>query len=199
MSREAFEAFYATHARQLVRFLLYRTGDTALAEDLAADTFERVIRARRPFDSRLATERTWLYTIALNVLRDHQRRRGAEYRAIERAGPPDRFARGEDHVALRDEVSRALRVLGDDEREAIALRYGADLSVPQIAAATRSKPATIEKRLYRALGKLRSELAAGRDDGPADRAGVSSAAHTPARPASRRFGDRAHARNPSVP
>ena len=156
-----FDSFYWAHARDLVRFLLYRTGDASLAEDLAADTFERVIRARRPFDARLGSEKTWLYAIALNVLRDHLRHRAAEGRAIERGSPADGFARSsfESQIELRDEVSRALQALNGDEREAVALRYGADLTVPQMATATRTKPATIEKRLYRALVKLRDELA----------------------------------------
>jgi RNA polymerase sigma-70 factor (ECF subfamily) len=167
MSMEAFEAFYQTHSRELVRFLLYRTGDTALAEDLAADTFERVIRTRRPFDRRIGTEKTWLYTIALNLLRDHLRRRGAEHRALERIEAPDDFppfGSQSDAIELRDQISRGLRMLNDDEREAVALRYGADLSVPQIAAVTGGKTATIEKRLYRALGKLREEFST--DDVP---------------------------------
>lgn len=188
MSREAFEAFYASHARQLVRFLLYRIGDTALAEDLAADTFERVIRTRRPFDARIATERTWLYTIALNVLRDHLRRRGAEDRAIERVGRPDTcVAPGEADVVLRDEVSRALRALNAAEREVVALRYGADLSVPQIAAATGAKPAAIEKRLYRALAKLRGELTGGRDDALSASDGATPVAMPSPGAGSRRF------------
>ncbi len=161
---EVFERLYEAHSGALVRFLLYRTGDTALAEDLAADTFERVIRARRPFDPRRGAEKAWLYTIALNLLRDHHRRRGVEEQALERttepAGRIEQPAET-DAVELRDEVSRALATLSADQREAIALRYGADLSVPEIARVLGEKAATIEKRLYRALEKLRDELPSG--------------------------------------
>ncbi len=88
MAQGGFERLYEAHAGALFAFLAYRTGDRALAEDLLADTFERVLRARRPFDPRRGSEKTWLYSIALNVLRDHARRAAAETRAIERAGPP---------------------------------------------------------------------------------------------------------------
>src|SRR4051794_17447885 len=84
--QESFERLYEDHAEQLLGFLVYRTGDRALAEDLMADTFERVLRARRPFDRRRAKEKTWLYAIAMNLVRDHQRRKGAEGRALERVG-----------------------------------------------------------------------------------------------------------------
>ena len=162
MRRDEFERLYDAHAASVLRFLLYRTGDTALAEDLAADTFERVLRARRRFDPRRASEKTWLYAIALNVLRDHLRRQGAEARALEHTGwrSEDPGGRSESElVDARADVARALGALNPAEREAVALRYGADLTVPQVARVTGEKPATVEKRLYRALAKLRSELA----------------------------------------
>ena len=191
---KSFESLYRTHARDLVRFLLYRTGDVALAEDLAADTFERTIRTRRPFDARIGSEKTWLYTIALNVLRDHLRRCGAEGRALERGVTVDDFAQSdiESEIELRDEVSRALRALNGDEREAIALRYGADLTVSQIATVTGTKPATIEKRIYRALAKLRDALGSGQPEDPPV-AGGARALDMPERPAAGRLRPRREA------
>ncbi len=159
--RRDLERLYDAYAESVLRFLLYRTGDAALAEDLAADAFERIMRTRRPFDPRKGSEKTWIYAIALNVLRDHARRRGAEERALERHGDPHDDAVGlldSERVELRAVVAHALKRLNADEREAVALRYGADLTVAQIAAVTGAKPVTVEKRLYRALGKLREEL-----------------------------------------
>src|SRR5256714_14652518 len=86
-----FERLYATHAEPLLGFLVYRTGDRTLAEDVLADTFERVLRTRFRFDPRKSSEKTWLYTIALNLLRDAARRRAAEDRAPERT--PERGPR----------------------------------------------------------------------------------------------------------
>ena len=86
MQGKAFERVYADHAEALLRFLIFRTGDRVLAEDLLADTFERVLRTGRRFDPRKASEKTWLYTIALNLLRDHARREGVAERALERVG-----------------------------------------------------------------------------------------------------------------
>ncbi len=59
-----FERLYDEHAPALLAFLVYRAGNRDLAEDLLADTFERVLRARRPFDRRRSSEKTWLYAIA---------------------------------------------------------------------------------------------------------------------------------------
>ena len=159
MRQEDFERLYAEHAEGLLGFLVYRTSDRALAEDLLADTFERVLRTRFRFDRRKASQKTWLYSIALNLVRDHARRSVAESRALERVGAPEAeppYAL--DAVEDRDAVMRGLQALSDEERESIALRYGADLSVPEVAKLTNEKLTTVEGRVYRALRKLRDEL-----------------------------------------
>jgi RNA polymerase sigma-70 factor (ECF subfamily) len=160
MDRE-FEALYAAEAPGLFAFLAYRTGDRALAEDLLADAFERALRARGRFDARRGSERTWLYGIALNLLRDHVRRSAAEGRALTRSGGPP-VASADDGlggVEDRDAVHRALGALSPAERDAIALRFGAELTVPEMARLLEEPLTTVEARVYRALRKLRPHLA----------------------------------------
>jgi RNA polymerase sigma-70 factor (ECF subfamily) len=156
-----FERLYEEHAQPLLGFLVYRTGDRPLSEDLLADTFERVLRTRFRFDPRKASEKTWLYSIALNCLRDHARRQATERRALEQtetAADPG-LGGGVDAVHDRELVARALGALSAEEREAIALRYGADLSIPEIAKVTGERASTVHGRVYRALEKLRAALA----------------------------------------
>ena len=158
MKDDEFERLYAAEAQGLFAFLAYRTGDRALAEDLLADAFERALRSRVRFDRRRGSPKTWLYAIALNLLRDHVRRAGAEGRALERVRVADGFDpfAGVEH---RDELGRALAQLSGEEREAIALRYGSDLTVPEMAAVLAVPLTTVEGRVYRALRKLREALA----------------------------------------
>jgi RNA polymerase sigma-70 factor (ECF subfamily) len=160
MRHSQFERLFAEHAKPLLAFLVYRTGDRALSEDLLADTFERALTAKRPFDPRRASEKTWLYTIALNRLRDHMRRAATARRTLDRvytraqaAGDPADL----DAVEHRDALHRALAHLSPEEREAVALRYGADLTVPEIAKLIHEKSTTVHGRVYRALAKLKDE------------------------------------------
>jgi RNA polymerase sigma-70 factor (ECF subfamily) len=158
MRHDEFERLYAAEAQGLFAFLAYRTGDRALAEDLLADAFERALRARRGYDRRRGSEKTWLYAIALNVLRDHARRAAAEGRAYERAADPSEPADVLAAVEARDELGRAMAVLSAEEREAIALRFGAELTVPELAELLGEPLTTVEGRVYRALRKLRDAL-----------------------------------------
>jgi RNA polymerase sigma factor (sigma-70 family) len=161
MRDDEFERLYAEEAQALFGFLVYRTGDRALAEDLVADTFERALRARWRFDRRKASQKTWLYAIALNALRDSARRSEAEGRALARIEARPRETgpeRGLELVEHRDEIQRALQGLSAEEREAVALRFGADLTVPEMAKVLGTSLTTVEGRVYRALRKLRGEL-----------------------------------------
>jgi len=159
MRDDDFERLYEAEAQGLFGFLAYRTGDRALAEDLLADTFERALRSRGRYDRRKGSQKTWLYAIALNLLRDNARRAAAEGRALDRAGAPGAAGSSSlDAVEHRDEVQRALAGLSPEERDAIALRFGADLTVPEIAQALREPLTTVEGRVYRALRKLRDTL-----------------------------------------
>lgn len=160
MVTEDFERLYDEHAAPLLAFLEYRTGNIELAKDVHADTFERVLRTRWRFDPRKGSQKTWLYTIALNVLRDSGRRRAAEARALDRVAAGG----GEEHwdeagrLDDRDAVRRGLATLPDDEREAVALYYGADLSLEEIARITGTKTTTIKGRLARGRDRMRETL-----------------------------------------
>ena len=154
LSDEAFDRLYTEHAAGLLGFLTYQTGDRTLAEDIVADTFERVLTARSGWRGQ-SGEKTWLYAIAMNRLRDLARRRGAESRAVERAAADP--AEGDELAAVgeRDLLQRALQTLSQQERAVVALRFGADLSLREIAEVLGERQSTVEGRLYRGLRRLR--------------------------------------------
>jgi RNA polymerase sigma factor (sigma-70 family) len=157
----AFERLFQSHAAPLFAFLVYRTGDRQLAEDVLADTFERALRGRGRFDPRRGSEKNWLYAIAVNLVRDQARRQRVEINALERVGA--RESRHFDDGALggvedRDQLGRALLKLSDEEREAIALRFGSDLKLREVARVLGEKEGAVEKRISRALEKMRREL-----------------------------------------
>lgn len=159
MADDRFESLYEEHASPLLGFLVYRTGDRALAEDVLADTFERVLRSRRRFDPRRGSAKTWIYSIALNRLRDLMRRRDAEQRAVERAAAGLAMeSPGLGALDDREALAAGLARLSEEEREAVSLRYGADLTIPEVARVTGTKVTTAEGRVRRGLEKLREHL-----------------------------------------
>jgi RNA polymerase sigma-70 factor (ECF subfamily) len=158
VSGEAFERLYNAHAEGLLGFLTYQTGDRALAEDIVADTFERVLTSRSGWRGQ-SGEKTWLYAIAMNRLRDLARRRGAESRALEGVAAAHTAADELGAVADRDLLARGLQGLPEEERSVVALRFGADLTLREIADLLEERQSTIEGRLYRGLRRLRDTAA----------------------------------------
>ena len=157
--REAdFERLVRRHGQDVYAFLLYRTGDHWLAEELLQDALERAYRARGRFDRRRASEKTWLISIALNRWKDVVRRHAGEAEALERlardAPPPD----GMERVEERRTLLAAMDGLPPEEREALALVYGADLTAKQIAALLELPVTTVQGRVYRGLRRLRGTL-----------------------------------------
>ena len=147
------------NAQDLYAYLLYRTGDHHVAEELVGDTLERAYRARSRFDARRASEKTWLISIALNRWRDLMRRETTERAALEHVGEAAHGEAGglaavDDRRALLD----ALSALPEDEREIVALTYGADLSAKQVATVLDMPVTTVQGRLYRGLRHLRGAL-----------------------------------------
>jgi RNA polymerase sigma-70 factor (ECF subfamily) len=158
LSDEAFDRLYTEHAAALLGFLTYQTGDPSLAEDIVADTFERVLTARSGWRGKSGVK-TWIYAIAMNRMRDLARRRSAESRALDRVAV---VATASDDVAAvsdRDQLGRALRTLSEEERVVVALRFGGDLSLREIADLLGERRSTVEGRLYRALRRLRDAAA----------------------------------------
>jgi RNA polymerase sigma-70 factor (ECF subfamily) len=157
----AFEHLFEAHAESLFAFLVYRTGDRQLAEDLVADTFERVLRTRVRFDPRRGSEKNWVYSIAVNLVRDQARRRNVEARAMERVGAHETRLPDDDAIAGvedRDALAQALSQLSDEEREAISLRFGSDLKLREVARVLDESESAVEKRISRGLNKLRTSL-----------------------------------------
>jgi RNA polymerase sigma factor (sigma-70 family) len=61
-------------------------------------------------------------------------------------------------IAEHDRLIRSLALLSDAQREVVALRYGADLTNPEIAERTGESVTAIEGRMYRALRRLREGM-----------------------------------------
>ena len=160
MSSLDLERLFTEHGGSLYGFLAYRVGDPTVAEDLLGDTFERAVRSQRSFNRHKGSEQTWLYAIALNCLRDHLRRLQVEGRALEslRADRATWEQDAADRFHNRDALFGKLDLLDAREREVIALRYGADMSLQDIAAVTRNRLSTVRGRLYRGLERLRAAL-----------------------------------------
>jgi RNA polymerase sigma-70 factor (ECF subfamily) len=156
-----FAGVYDEHVWRVYGFFAYWLRSRPDAEDLTQQTFEKAFRSWRSYDETRASVSTWLLSIARNLLVDHFRagKNDGLARPLEEihhdtiASAPDQHS-----VGLDPDLERALRVLGEREQELIALRFGGDLSGPEIAQLTGLTLANVQQILSRALRKMRNRL-----------------------------------------
>lgn len=157
---ETLARVYRENVASVFAFFAYSV-DAATAEDLTASTFERVIRSWRRFDRRRGSERTWVLTIARNLLTDHFRRQKHRQAVSIDEHPRVLDAFTSDPIRDRldaDELRSWLSLLGERERQVLALRYGADLTAADVAALLDLSADNVHQIVSRALRRLREEM-----------------------------------------
>jgi RNA polymerase sigma factor (sigma-70 family) len=161
VERPSFAAVAEAELDAVHRYLLFLTGDPAVAEDLAGETFEKAFRTWRRFDPRRGSARTWLCQIARTTALDH-------FRAEERRRlREDRFARDraaiEEPPPVPDELGAALAQLSPAEREVVALRVLLEFDGPSAARLLGISHTACSTRLSRALKRLEELMRDARD------------------------------------
>ena len=98
-------------------------------------------------------------SIANNLLIDHYRRdRTSAQEPIEDHQFAASSSRKMTDVGLSPEIAAALEELGERERQLIALRFGGELTGPEIAELTGLSLANVQQILSRSLRKVRAKL-----------------------------------------
>jgi RNA polymerase sigma-70 factor (ECF subfamily) len=167
-SQSAFEQIVRRYQRPVISLIARMTGDRALAEDLAQETFVKAFRSLAAFDTtrRLSS---WLFRIAHNTAIDAMRRsapppasideaHSASARLNETATPPvpDPVERQE----LGRALEAALAELRSDQRAAIVLRYEQGLSFDEIGTVLGVPEGTARSHVHRARKELARLLTA---------------------------------------
>jgi RNA polymerase sigma-70 factor (ECF subfamily) len=158
-AQQGVAGLYEEHVWGVYGFFGYRVGSRSDAEDLTQLTFERALRAWSRFDPERASPRTWLMSIAKNLLIDHYRRDpSARQEPIEDHLSRRELITEDEDAGLSPELATVLEDLDERERELIALRFGGELTGPEIAELTGLSLANVQQILSRSLRKIRAEL-----------------------------------------
>jgi len=138
-----FRDWYDRTLPRVYRYLLSRTGDVSLAEELTQQAFVEAVRHPRRFDGRSDVV-TWLCAIGRNKMIDHYRRSGRETDRHERLTlVQQRHSDATAALDERDAIHRALAQLPHDQRLALIFRYLDQMSVREVASQlSRSEKAT---------------------------------------------------------
>lgn len=146
----ALAELYRRWSTPLHRFLTRSTGGQDV-EDLQQETWLRVVRAADRFDPSRRFS-TWLFQIALNLVRDRQRRPPPEPVDVGELPLPASDLRPATDAGL--DAARLLAALPNAQREAVVLRYCHDLSEDEVASILGCPRGTVKSRLHHAMKRL---------------------------------------------
>jgi RNA polymerase sigma-70 factor (ECF subfamily) len=159
-----FDAVFAKLYPSLFRYLQRLTGDDDVAEDIAQESFVRLLRQRLPEDE----VRPWLFTVAMNLVRDRARKSDRRHRLLTSAPelvtrrplPDEDVERAERIAAVRDVLER----LPEPDRQLLLMREEG-FKYDEIARVIGVAPASVGTLIARALKKFAAEFEAreGRD------------------------------------
>jgi len=173
-SQPAFERIVRRYQRPVISLIARMTGDRALAEELAQDTFVKAYRNLAAFDTGRRFS-SWLFRIAHNTALDALRRAPRPEVSIDalsgsRPGSFDPAApRAADPIERRtlgEAIESAMARLRPDFRAAIVLRYDEGLSFEEIGQVVGVPEATARSHVHRARKELAAYLTAAGWPGP---------------------------------
>ncbi|MFF3495823.1 ECF subfamily RNA polymerase sigma factor, BldN family [Streptomyces sp. NPDC002795] len=156
---DAFGRLYDQYSDTVYRYIYYRVGGKATAEDLTSETFLRALRRIGTFTWQGRDFGAWLVTIARNLVADHFK--SSRFRLevttgemldaneVERS-PEDSVLESLSNAALLDAVRR----LNPQQQECVTLRFLQGLSVAETARAMGKNEGAIKTLQYRAVRTL---------------------------------------------
>jgi len=158
---DALSTIYERYYQGIYRYVYYRVGDSALAEDLTGDIFVKMLHGIGSYNIQGVPFSAWLYRIARNRIIDHLRRQPEKVDLSLEEARVETIASGEamlENTLRRDELLKAVQVLTDEQRQVIILKFIEDLDNATIAAILHKTEGAVKSLQHRALDTLRHYL-----------------------------------------
>jgi RNA polymerase sigma-70 factor (TIGR02952 family) len=163
---DAFGRLYDRYVDTVYRFIYYRLGDRAHAEDLTSETFMRALRRLHSLKNQGRDPAAWFVTIARNLVLDHVK--SARYRLEVTAEDAYESSYGSPAtdsaettvltVLTNERLVEAIQELSDEQRECVVLRFLHGFSVAETAEVMGKNDGSIKALQHRAVRRLHTLL-----------------------------------------
>ena len=159
----SFDELYEMYFKKIYNYIFGQVLNREVAEDLTEDVFVRVLDSLNDYDSSKAAVSTWLYTIAKNIIVNHQNRAYVNRESdidesVEMIGQKQNYYYDDPDTLKYTEnrkLFNILRELSEAERDFLEMRYGLEMSNEEIARALNISTKAVSDRYRRLLDKCR--------------------------------------------
>lgn len=172
---QAFGELYDLYYSKIFNYVLRRTADVVISEDITTDVFIKALDRIQSFAWRGLPFSAWLYRIASSEIANHFRNKHTKNISLETLMEEQGFEPASDvdieasYVAEQEKIERhkqflqiqqALTRLPRKYQEALSLRYFEKKSIAEISLIMNKRPGTIKSLLSRGTKKLRDNAPA---------------------------------------
>lgn len=157
----ALGAIYKRYRLDIYRYLYYRVGHLQVAEDLASEVFERMIRAIRRSSFHNTSLEAWLFQIARNLAIDYFRKMNVRNHVpldeslVSRDTNIDQTVESQ---LVNDQLVQALKKVNDAQRDVIILRFAVNMPIAQVAQTLHRSEDSVKGLQRRGLMTIRNIL-----------------------------------------
>lgn len=155
---DAYGEIYDRYAPRIYRFIYFKVGNRADAEDIASETFLKAWQYIREGQT-IKNFNAFLYSIARNLVIDHYRfearKKEFEEHSADELASHANLLRGLEIKQNEEQILRALKSLKNEYCEVIILRYFDDLSIGDVAQIINKSQNNTRVLIHRALAALR--------------------------------------------
>ncbi|MCB8943823.1 MAG: sigma-70 family RNA polymerase sigma factor [Ardenticatenaceae bacterium] len=158
---EALAQIHDVYYTSIFRYMAFRVSDHHTAEDLTSEVFTRLLSALRDNNAPQNTIRGWLFGAASMVLKEHYRKqKRAQFTELDESlasglTTPDQTV---EKKLFREQVKDALGGLTEDQQQVLALRYGYEMSIREVAETLGKTEGSVKQLRARALAALSKVL-----------------------------------------
>lgn len=158
---EALAEVHDRYYEPIYRYVLFRVSNQQVAEDLASEVFIRLLSALRDHTAPQNTLRGWLYGVAFRVVNDYHRKQYRREEVQLTDGIASNSSNPLDTVSQRlswKEVRAAMSELTEAQREVIALRFGQEMPIRDVAQLLGKTEGAVKQLQARAIATLARTL-----------------------------------------
>jgi len=156
LTRDDLDGLFTEYYPRIFNYIYYRTLNASLADDLVGTVMLNIVRGYESFDATKGNLDAWVFRVARNAMFSHFRKTKD---IVDVDSVSETVFAYEDEEENLDErgntVREMLKVLNDEERELVYLKFWEELSNKEIGERLGMNASTVSTKLWRANEKMR--------------------------------------------